>query len=170
MSEVVIINGTRQPLQMNWRFSQETVVRPVEIGAGKQATLPREWPPHEITRFLDHHVRWFGMLGIKEADKINAHSGIFYYEKQARDEAVLEVIKERDAARDEEAQNLLLDTVIINDHQARHLGRSGEGASVGATQTSLHVTSDVDPEAPMPAKVINREIVPEPGRGRGGRR
>ena len=166
---IVIINGTKQPVILHWRLDHEKsrrdLVRPFQLGAGKQATLPDEWGLDEHVKFIDHHVKHYGMKKITELDAINAHDGIFYFERQAHQRQIIEAVEARDKKRDAEALDIMESTAVAFDHQMRHLAPDPL-QPIGAQQTSMKVTTEIDPGDPEPEKVVNREIAPKPGRAR----
>lgn len=167
---LIVINATRQPVTLNWRLAADKrnrdLVRPFQLGAGRQAHLPPEWGEDEHMRFVDHHATHYGMKKITETDAITAHDGLYYFERMARPEQIIEAIEVRDDKRDAEAMDMISAQAIAFDHQVRHLAED-PSQEVGAKQSSMKVTSEIDPADPEPATVINREIVPTPAPRRG---
>jgi hypothetical protein len=158
MSNFVIVNATKQPMRLFARVGG--LPRPFDLGAGKQAPLPNDWPPDIKLRFIEQHEKHYGMKKISEVQKFSAHDGIFYIEKPVRDGQIIEAIKERDNARDEEARELIAQTAVAFDEAMSSLGPDADNP-VGARETALEVMTEVAPEDKLPENALKHSFQPD---------
>lgn len=158
MSNFVIVNATRQPMRLFARVGG--LPRPIEIGAGKQVPLPKEWTPDVALNFIETHEKRYGMKKISEVQKFSARDGIFYFEKPVPDGKIIEAITERDKARDIEAQEILAQTAVAFDNQMSSLGPDSDNP-VGARETALEIMTEVAPEDKLPERALKHSFQPD---------
>lgn len=158
MSNFIIVNATKQPMRLFARV--DGLPRPLDIGAGKQVPLPKEWPADVKLRFIEHHESRYGMKKISEVQRFTAHDGIFYIEKPLHDGKIIEAIKERDKARDDEARELIAQTAVAFDDAMSSLGPDASNP-VGARETALEVMTEVAPEDKLPENALKHSFQPD---------